>query len=188
MTVVPWVKKNLPDLILLDVMLPSSDGFEICSNIRSFSAIPIIMITSRTEEMDRLLGLDLGADDYICKPFSSSEVVARVKAVLRRARGQSTVALNGLLIDEQLFQATLFGHKLDLTPVEFKLLHILSSKPGRVYSRSQLMDMIFLDEHTVSDRTIDNHIKNIRKKLFTVVSDKVFIHSIYGVGYRFEHT
>lgn len=184
--VVPWVKKHSPDLILLDIMLPGYNGFDICNIIRSFSSAPIIMITARTDEADRLMGLGLGADDYVCKPFSSSEVVARVKAVLRRVKGQSDIARSALIMNEEFYSASLFGHKLILTPVEFKLLHILSAHPGRVYSRSQLLDMIFPGEHFVCDRTIDNHVKNLRKKLLAVSPDQPIIYSIYGVGYKFE--
>lgn len=186
MEVMSWVKKHSPDLILLDVMLPSCDGFYICNAIRSFSAVPIIMITALNEEKDRLQGLGLGADDYVCKPFSPSEVVARVKAVLRRVKAQSIAPRSGLLIDQELFRATLCDHNLALTPVEFKLLHIMSARPGRVFSRFQLLDMIFHEEHAASDRTIDNHIKNLRKKLMEVVPDQRFIHTVYGIGYKFE--
>lgn len=184
--VVPRVQRWVPDLILLDVMLPSRDGFELCSEIRAFSDVPIIMITSRTEETDRLRGLGLGADDYICKPFSANEVVARVRGVLRRVWGGQEPSVMALTVNEELFQAALYGHKLGLTPAEFKLLQILSSRPGRVYSRAQLLDMLFLDEHCSCDRTIDNHVKNLRKKLTAIAPEQSFIHSIYGVGYKFE--
>jgi len=180
------VKSNPPDLILLDLMLPGSDGLEVCKNIRTFSAIPIIMITARIEELDRLLGLELGADDYICKPFSPREVVARVKAVLRRFSSQSATTNSMLQIDEQRHHATLFGCELGLTVVEFKLLKMLFSSPGRIYTRSQLMDRIYPDLRIVSDRTIDSHIKKLRKKIATVSPDKELIHSVYGVGYKFE--
>jgi two-component system response regulator BaeR len=183
--VVSRVREQTPDLILLDLMLPGKDGLEVCKEIRSFSAVPIVMVTARVEEIDRLLGLELGADDYICKPFSPREVVARVKAVLRRA-GATAVQAEGLVLDESRYLATLHGHDLDLTAVEFKLLHFLSANPGRIYSRTQLMDRIYPDQRTVGDRTIDSHIKKLRKKLAAVAPNEELIHSVYSVGYKFE--
>jgi len=184
LAVVPWVREHAPELILLDLMLPGKDGLEICKEIRAFSAVPIIMITARVEEIDRLLGLELGADDYICKPFSPREVVARVKAVLRRV-GRPAPA-TGLVLDQSRYQATLHGRALDLTAVEFNLLQILSARPGRIYSRSQLMDGIYVDQRVVGDRTIDSHIKKLRKKIAAVAPEQELIHSVYGVGYKFE--
>ena len=184
--VVPAVKEAVPDLILLDLMLPGRDGLEICKEIRTFSQVPIIMITARVEEIDRLLGLELGADDYICKPFSPREVVARVKTVLRRAGEHQPVPSSALVLDPDRFRATLKGHDLDLTAVEFKLLHFLYQNPGRIYSRTQLMDRIYSDQRIVSDRTIDSHIKKLRKKIAAVAPDDELIHSIYGVGYKYE--
>jgi two-component system, OmpR family, response regulator BaeR len=184
--VLPRVRERLPDLILLDLMLPGRDGLDICKEIRSFSAVPIIMITAKVEEIDRLLGLELGADDYICKPFSPREVVARVKTVLRRSGDHPAPTAPGLLLDPERFSAVLYGKDLDLTAVEFKLLHFLHQNPGRIYSRSQLMDRIYSDQRIVSDRTIDSHIKKLRKKIAVVAPDEELIHSIYGVGYKFE--
>ena len=184
--VLPRVKDSLPDLILLDLMLPGRDGLDICKEIRTFSEVPIIMITARVEEIDRLLGLELGADDYICKPFSPREVVARVKTVLRRAGEHATPPAGGLALDADKFRALLHGRDLDLTAVEFKLLHFLYQNPGRIYSRGQLMDRIYSDQRIVSDRTIDSHIKKLRKKIAAVAPDEELIHSIYGVGYKFE--
>ncbi|MEO1202691.1 MAG: response regulator, partial [Pseudomonadota bacterium] len=138
-----WVRLNQPDVILLDLMLPGKDGLTICREIRTHSQVPIVMVTARVDEIDRLLGLELGADDYICKPFSPREVVARVKAILRRialVRAQPDNAYPGLEIDEQRFEVFLNGHALGLTPVEFRLLSRLASHPGRVFSRDQLMD------------------------------------------------
>ncbi|GFO60285.1 DNA-binding response regulator [Geomonas silvestris] len=186
LAVVPSVRQRMPDLILLDLMLPGRDGLEICKEIRSFSEVPIIMITARVEEIDRLLGLELGADDYICKPFSPREVVARVKSVLRRSGEHQAPATGGLALDPERFQALLNGRDLELTAVEFKLLHFLFQNPGRIYSRTQLMDRIYSDQRIVSDRTIDSHIKKLRKKLSSVAPDQELIHSIYGVGYKFE--
>ena len=184
--VLPRIRERLPDLVLLDLMLPGRDGLEICKEIRTFSQLPIIMITARVEEIDRLLGLELGADDYICKPFSPREVVARVKTVLRRSGEQRPPQAGPLALDPGRFRALLNGHDLELTAVEFKLLHFLYQNPGRIYSRSQLMDRIYSDQRIVSDRTIDSHIKKLRKKIAAVAPDQELIHSIYGVGYKYE--
>jgi two-component system response regulator BaeR len=184
LAVVPWIREHSPKLIILDLMLPGRDGLDICREIRSFSSVPIIITTARVEEIDRLLGLELGADDYICKPFSPREVVARVKTVLRRSGG-ATLKSSGLLLDESRYSALLNGHELDLTAVEFKLLQFLSASPGRIYSRQQLMDKIYPDERVVADRTIDSHIKKLRKKIDGASPGKEFIHSLYGVGYKF---
>lgn len=186
MEVVQWIRSHQPRLILLDLMLPGRSGLEICKEVRSFSTIPIIMTTAKVEEIDRLLGLELGADDYICKPFSPREVVARVKTVLRRSGG-ATPQTNGLILDEPRFRATLHGIELDLTSVEFTLLNLLASNPGRIYRRQQLMDHIYPDQRIVCDRTIDSHIKKLRKKLAVAASPgEEFIQSLYGAGYKFE--
>ena len=184
--VTPWVREEAPDLILLDLMLPGRDGLEICKDIRSFSTVPIIMVTARIEEIDRLLGLELGGDDYICKPFSPREVVARVKAVLRRTGGAPTLQVAGLVLDEARYRAVLNGNELELTAIEFKLLQYLAGNPGRIYGRQQLMDRIYPDERVVADRTIDSHIKKLRKKIAAVHPCGELIHSVYGVGYKFE--
>lgn len=179
-------REEAPDLILLDLMLPGLDGIEVCKRIRAESRVPIIMVTARTEEIDRLLGLELGADDYICKPFSPREVVARVKAVLRRTENQETrSAGDGLVIDADLFQASLNGQNLELTPVEFALLKALGARAGHVLSREQLMDRMYADYRIVSDRAVDTHIKNLRKKLHAVAPELELIESVYGLGYRF---
>jgi two-component system response regulator BaeR len=183
---VSWVREHAPDLTVLDLMLPGRDGLDICKDIRTFSSVPIIIVTARIEEIDRLLGLELGADDYICKPFSPREVVARVKAVLRRAGGGQTIHTSGLILDESRYLATLNGHELDLTAVEFKLLQFLAANPGRIYGRQQLMDRIYPDRRIVGDRTIDSHIKKLRKKITEVCTGEEIIHSVYGVGYKFE--
>jgi two-component system response regulator BaeR len=186
--VVPWVKANSPDLIILDVMLPGRDGLDICREIRSFSRVPIIMATARVEEIDRLLGLELGADDYICKPYSPREVVARVKAVLRRSRPDpaDAPAGNGLTLDEAGFRVRSPSGEVELTAVEFHLFAVLYHEPGRILSRGQLMDRIYDDQRIVSDRTIDSHIKKLRKKLTELRPDEELIHSVYGAGYRYE--
>jgi two-component system response regulator BaeR len=184
--VVSWVRDHRPDLILLDVMLPGRDGMEICKELRTFSSVPIIMVTAKVEEIDRLLGLELGADDYICKPFSPREVVARVKAVLRRAQGGQSIPAQGLVLDEGRYRATLHGRDLELTAVEFKLLLLLTERPGRIYGRQQIMERIYPDDRFVSDRTIDSHIKKLRRKMEAVDPGAALIHSVYGVGYKFE--
>lgn len=181
----PQVRGRMPDLILLDLMLPGRGGLDICKEIRSFSEVPIIMITARVEEIDRLLGLELGADDYICKPFSPREVVARVKTVLRRS-AERPEAPGRLSLDPTRYRALLYGQDLDLTAVEFNLFYFLYQNAGRIYSRSQLMDRIYQDQRVVSDRTIDSHIKKLRKKIAAVAPDEELIHSIYGVGYKYE--
>ena len=173
-----------PDLVLLDLMLPGMDGLEVCKAIRAKSQVPVIMVTALVEEIDRLLGLELGADDYICKPFSPREVVARVKAVLRRGTFTSETPSSGLLIDEEQHQASLNGKNLKLSPVEFALLSRLVAQPGRVFSRDQLMSSIYSDYRIVSDRTVDTHVKNLRRKLAESGPDTDLIESVYGVGYR----
>lgn len=183
--VTPWVKENMPSLILLDLMLPGCDGLDICQKIRQFSNLPIIMVTARVEEIDRLLGLELGADDYICKPFSPREVVARVKAVLRRNFPPKKNE-EMLVIDQECYAASLFGKKLDLTAVEFRLLNILAARPGQIFSRDQLMERIYPDQRIVYDRTIDSHIKNLRRKIAAIDPDLEIIQSVYGVGYKYE--
>ncbi|MDZ4185894.1 MAG: response regulator [Desulfuromonadales bacterium] len=182
---IPAVREQTPDLILLDLMLPGRDGMEICRELRTFSSVPVIMTTARVEEIDRLLGLELGADDYICKPYSPREVVARVRAVLRRAAG-NTPTTAGLHLDEGRYCAEWEGRSVELTAVEFQLLRFLAATPGRISSRQQLMDRIYPDQRSVSDRTIDSHIKKLRRKLLTITGGVELIRSVYGVGYTFE--
>lgn len=182
---VPAVRAVSPDLVLLDLMLPGRDGMEICRELRTFSSVPVIMTTARVEEIDRLIGLELGADDYICKPYSPREVVARVRAVLRRSAGNLTT-VPGLQLDEGRYCATWESRSVELTAVEFQLLRFLAASPGRIYSRQQLMDRIYPDQRSVSDRTIDSHIKKLRRKLLTVTVDVELIRSVYGVGYTFD--
>lgn len=185
--VVPAVQAAPPDLILLDLMLPGRDGLEVCRELRTFTQVPIVMVTARVEEVDRLLGLELGADDYICKPFSPREVVARVRAILRRvSRGAMPTAALGLKIDEAQYRAEFHGQALDLTPVEFRLLKTLAATPGRVFSRQHLLDNLYADHRVVTDRTVDSHIKNLRRKLQLANPEQDPIQSIYGVGYKLE--
>ena len=178
-----------PDLILLDLMLPNKDGLSLCKEIRDKSHVPIIMITAKVEEIDRLLGLELGADDYICKPYSPREVVARVNANLRRVQfdqEKETQPADALILDEDAMSARLHGNELTLTAVEFRLLSALSSEPRRVFTRDQLMDRIYSDQRVVNDRTIDSHITKLRKKLTTANAGSEVVRSVYGVGYKYE--
>jgi two-component system, OmpR family, response regulator BaeR len=189
--VVPWVRAHSPDLILLDLMLPGRDGLDICRELRAANDerlrdLPIVMVTARVEEIDRLIGLEIGADDYVCKPFSARELVARVKAILRRGRGAPEAAASGLAIDEARHRAELDGRELDLTPVEFRLLGMLASAPGRVFSRDKLLEGLYSDHRVVTDRTVDAHVKNLRRKLAEVRPGTEAVRSIYGVGYKLE--
>jgi|TARA_B100001105_G_scaffold206404_1_gene170425 two-component system response regulator BaeR len=187
--VLPWVKEHNPDLILLDLMLPEMNGKQICQEIRTFSSLPIIMVTAMIEEIDRLIGLELGADDYICKPFSPKEVIARVKAVLRRSDPDyiKNSQSRGFQVNPDQYSITLAGQKLDLTPVEFRLLSMFIEYPNRVYNRDQVLNKVFDDGRIVLDRTVDTHIKNLRQKLKAVNPKSDYIRSIYGIGYSFEN-
>jgi len=181
------VRAHPPDIVILDVMLPDCSGFDICHELRTFTDVPIIMVTARIEENDRVRGLQLGADDYICKPFSSRELVARAQAILRRTRrGQDAAPPGGLMLDEERHLVSLRGIRLDLTPVEFRLLKTLADSPGKAFSRNQLLDRLYADHRIVTSRTVDTHIKNLRHKLHRASADTVRIRSIYGVGYRLE--
>ena len=183
-------QQQQPDLVLLDLMLPGKDGLTICREIRQQSDVPVVMVTAKVEEIDRLLGLELGADDYICKPFSPREVVARVKAILRRVerlqQPQAAAEETSLQLNVDKLQASLCGQPLDLTAIEFQLLQTLSQEPGRVFSRDQLMDHIYRDHRVVSDRTVDSHVKKLRKKMSEAAPQQEWIYSVYGVGYKYE--
>lgn len=184
--VVDAVRSQPPDLLLLDVMLPGEDGLSICRRVREFCDLPVILVTARVEEIDRLLGLDLGADDYVCKPFSLRELGARVRALLRRTRpsARAAAADDEVVLDADRFEVRVGGKALALTPVEFRLLRRLMEKPGKVYSRDQLLDASYEDHRIVSDRTVDSHIRNLRRKFGEVGQDPIA--SVYGVGFRFE--
>jgi len=182
----PWLRAHDVDLVLLDLMLPGKSGLEVCKALRAVSDVAIIMVTARVEEIDRLLGLELGADDYICKPFSPREVVARVKAVLRRTGRGERPPESGVKLDEAGYRATIGGRDLNLTAVEFQLLKVLADHPGRIYTREQLMDAMYRDERVVADRTVDSHIKKIRRKIAAVLPDRELVHSVYGLGYKYE--
>jgi two-component system response regulator BaeR len=184
---VETVLATRPDLVVLDIMLPGKDGLAICRELRAQSEVAIIVETARVEEIDRLLGLELGADDYLCKPFSPRELVARIKAILRRTAPQDSTPLQDpLVIDTDTHRASLYGKSLDLTPREFQLLQVLHKRPGRVFSRVQLLDMAFPDDTEVFDRTIDSHIKNIRVKVKAITPGLELIRSVYGVGYAYD--
>ncbi|HPI93646.1 MAG TPA: response regulator [Deltaproteobacteria bacterium] len=187
--VVGFVKQRSPDLILLDIMLPGMDGMEVCREVRKTSRVPVIMITARVEEIDRLLGLELGADDYVCKPFSPREVVARVRAVLRRVHAEPEVrriVAGDIELDDETRRVLVRGEEIRLTPSEFRLLKVLISHPNRVFSRNDLVNQVQGYEFEGYDRTIDSHIKNLRRKIAAVLGDGDIISSVYGEGYRFS--
>jgi two-component system, OmpR family, response regulator BaeR len=182
------VKKSPPNLILLDIMLPGMDGMDVCREIRKFSNVPMIMLTARVEEIDRLIGLELGADDYICKPFSPREVVARVKTVLRRFHPEPVVHRNThgpitLMADSH--QVLIHDKEMDLTPSEFGLLKVFMSQPDRVFNRNELISNVQGYNFDGYDRTIDTHIKNLRKKIADRIPGQKIIHTVYGIGYKF---
>ena len=184
-------RESHPDLIVLDLMLPGVDGLEVCRTLRNESDVPIIMLTARTTEQARLTGLDLGADDYVTKPFSPRELAARVRVVLRRLpgetlqRGPPEVKHGELTVDFRKYAAFLAGRPLNLTPIEFKLLGALVKEPGRVFSREQLIERALGYDFEGFDRTIDVHILNLRRKLEPDPSHPRYIKTVYGVGYNF---
>jgi len=182
------IQREPPDLTLLDIMLPGLDGLQVLRQARRCTQHPVILLTARVEEVDRLIGLDLGADDYICKPFSPREVVARVKAVLRRAAPPAgTTPTPALRLDAELWQASLSGEPLALTRREFRLLQVLARSSGRIFSRAQLLDTAYDDALDVNERAIDSHIKNLRKKLRAASGgEHDWIRSVYGVGFAFD--
>lgn len=181
-----WLHEHQPHLILLDLMLPGINGLEICRELRKTRDIPIIMMTAKVEEIDRLLGLELGADDYICKPYSPREVVARVKAVLKRTLIKHQPHQASLTLIEGTHTVSYHGKSVDLTTVEVALLRLLLSQPGRIFSRQAILEKIYNDYRVVSDRTVDSHIKKLRKKLQSITDGVDVIHSVYGAGYKFE--
>ncbi len=187
--VVNWVQQNKPKLILLDLMLPNKDGITICKEIRLFSEVPILMMTARIEEKERLLGLEFGADDYICKPYSPREVVARVKSVLRRTVAIADVDQHQtdnayLSIDTDRFVVTVCENEVELTPIEFRILNLFGHSHERVLSRDYLIDNVYKDNRIVNGRTVDSHIKNLRKKITQASNGKIVIQTVYGIGYR----
>jgi two-component system response regulator BaeR len=186
--VVPEIRRLEPALVLLDIMLPGQDGVEVCREVRAFSAVPIIMVTARVDEIDRLIGLEVGADDYVCKPFSPREVVARIKALLRRAEGRLGAAApaHGFRVDDNALRIAWAEHWLPLTPLEFRLFKRLLSRPGHVFSRNALLESVHDDFRDTTDRAIDSHIKNLRRKIGKVRPQGSAIVSVYGLGYRFD--
>jgi len=182
------VSRLRPDLVILDLMLPRVDGREVCRRIRAESTTPIIMLTARDEETDKLLGLELGADDYVTKPFSPREVVARVRAVLRRGAregGATVVRVGDLTIDLRAHEVTLAGRRVDVTPTEFRLLETLASHPNQVFTRMQLIDRVQGHAFEGYERTVDAHIKNLRGKVEPDPRTPRYILTVYGVGYKF---
>jgi len=180
------IEQQVPDAVILDWMLPGLDGVGVCQAVRRFSDVPILMLTARIDEVDRLLGLDTGADDYVCKPFAPREVIARIRALLRRAQGQVKTSSKPWVIDEASFRISWLGQWLPLTRIEFMMFRLLLSRPGRVYSRDQLLASAHDSQRDISDRAIDTHIKNLRKKVQTVDPNCDCIASVYGLGYRFD--
>ena len=185
-------RDSRPDLIVLDLMLPGLDGLQVCRTLRAESDVPIIMLTARTSEQDRLVGLDLGADDYVTKPFSPKELAARVRAVLRRLpdeafrRGPAELIQGKLKVSFPRHEAFLDGKLLNLTPIEFRLLGVMMREPEKVFSRAELIDKVFGHDFEGFDRTVDVHIRNLRKKLEADPDHPTFIKTVYGVGYRYE--
>ncbi len=198
-----WMAHNTCDLLLLDLMLPNKGGLDICKDIRKTSDMPIIMMTAKVEEIDRLLGLELGADDYICKPYSPREVIARVKAVLKRTQNNNTSSSESGAGAESGKETTSHNHALltlnpnsntavvnqkhiELTIIEYKILALLYEQPGRIFSRQYILDNIYTDYRIVSDRTVDSHIKKLRKKLHNAHPECDVIRSVYGAGYKYD--
>ena len=183
--VMDWVKNNPVDLMILDLMLPGKNGLDIYRELRTFSDVPVVMATARVDEIDRLVGLELGADDYICKPYSPREVVVRVKNILRRSTDEVKADDRVLSINENTMQVLVKGKEVSLTRAEFRLLSHFHQHKEQVFSREQLMSQIYSDNRVVTDRTIDSHIKNLRRKIQNVDAEVDCIQSIYGVGYKF---
>jgi len=182
------LQASMPALVVLDLMLPGLDGLSLCRALRAFSTVPVIMVTARVEEIDRLLGLDAGADDYLCKPFSPRELMARIRAILRRTQPAAQAPTPTFRIDEGARRIAVHGQPLDLTPSEYGILAALVRRPGQVFSRAQLLDLARAGNPNLdaNDRAIDSHIKNLRRKLDTALPGLDPIHSIYGLGYRFD--
>lgn len=185
-------QENHPDIVLLDIMLPQLDGWQVCREIRKFSEKPIIMLTAKGETFDKVLGLELGADDYVVKPFDAKEVLARIKAVLRRTSSPTVeenkeVRYDNLLINRTNYELRVRGQKVDTPPKELELIYHLASNPNRVFTRDQLLDEIWGYDYYGDSRTVDVHVKRLREKL-EGVSDKWALKTVWGVGYKFEVT
>ncbi|AIY66893.1 response regulator [Pseudoalteromonas piratica] len=194
-TVMDYVNNNMPDLILMDVMLPGVDGVTLTNQIRQFSDVPIIMVTAKTDEISRLIGLQTGVDDYVCKPYSGPELVLRIKAILRRVTTNpsptavetpvSATSTQSLQLDEAQLKISFGEQQQKLTFVEYSLLNLLISHPNRIYNREQIIELVYDSYREISDRTVDSHIRNVRKKLSLLGLDYEAIESVYGVGYRY---
>lgn len=182
------VRDKKPDIVILDIMLPIMDGWEVCRRVRQESDVPIIMLTAREEEVDRLAGLEIGADDYVTKPFSPREVVARAKVILRRlykgAAKFEVLRMGNVIINTERHEATRNGESLELTPTEFKIIELLSANPGRVFSRLQIVEQVQGYAFDGYERTIDAHIKNLRRKIEVNPKEACYIQTVYGVGYK----
>lgn len=183
--VVDWVREHQPSVIVLDLMLPNVDGLTLCKEIRQFSDVPIIMTTAKVQEIDRLIGLDAGADDYVCKPFSHKELIARINAAVRRL-DRRVVQSTALQLIEGSFALAYQNKRIELTQIEFNLFQLLYNHPQRIYSRSQILDLVYQDFRDISDRTVDSHIRNLRKKLMQLELPGEPIRSVYGAGYVYE--
>ena len=186
-------KENDYDLILLDVMLPKMDGFEVCQQIREFSDVPIIMLTAKGDDMDKILGLDYGADDYITKPFNILEVKARIKAIMRRGRKKdekelpnNVIEKNGMKIDRESRRVFIEGQEVNLTAKEFDLLELLAMNQDKVYSREQLLNLVWGYEYPGDARTVDVHIRRLREKIEKTPSNPKYVYTKWGVGYYFK--
>jgi two-component system, OmpR family, alkaline phosphatase synthesis response regulator PhoP len=188
-SVAPAVRRGKPDLVILDLALPDMDGLDVARELRKESEVPIIMLTARGDETDRLIGLELGADDYIVKPFSPKELVARVRAVLRRwdgtRSGTDIIHARDLLLDVPRMLAVLGGRTLDLTPTEFQLLAIMARQPGRIFTRGQLLEAVHGVAAESFERAVDSHIKNLRRKIEPDTRRPRYIVAVHGIGYKF---
>ncbi|SDD72471.1 response regulator transcription factor [Sporomusa acidovorans] len=188
LTALQIAQDKQPDILVLDLMLPGMDGRDICRTLRRDSEVPILMLTARDEESDRLVGLEIGADDYVTKPFSPKEVVARVKAILRRTKGMKVktepLQMGDVVINTEQYQVTKGGQPVEITPTEFKILELLAANPGRVFSRLQIVEQTQGYSFEGYERTIDAHVKNLRRKIEDNPKEPVFIQTVYGVGYR----
>ena len=184
-------RQKRPDLIVLDLLLPEMDGLDVCRILQTESKVPIIMLTARTTEDDKLVGLELGADDYVTKPFSPRELVARVRAVLRRVgkeapKGPAEMRFADMVIDRRRHEMRVRGAVVDLTPTEFRLLEVLAAEPGRAFTRLELLDRVFGYDFEGFERTVDVHVKNLRKKIEPDPKRPAYVKTVYGVGYKFS--
>ena len=178
------VRKDPPALVILDIGLPDRSGFEVCRSLRTFSDVPVLFLTARDAEVDRIVGLELGADDYVTKPFSPREVAARVRTILRRARPEAAPA--GFRVDAEARRIAYRGHRLDLTHYEFELLRALLARPGRIYSRAELMESVWAGSEETQDRTVDTHIKTLRAKVRILAPEADPIQTHRGMGYSVD--